>query len=247
MCTKYMQIGAVKGKKRGSHKLAEMITNDLLLEERVRALCKHEAYQPQGIEDTHEGRKFRRDPYGRGPSPRDLERRLLGKSGQHRLHDVEAADIKKALVELLQGKDLAKGSWPRDATGRWSVDAVAGADVFMHSYASLTKCQKPRLEAASKAKHPIDNSWFTVSMPRSEVCCRGLQIPPDQIADEENASRTQFPRNLAHLKKDFNDITCGEPVGLHLQRTKFTVYLSIHEFITLRITFIIRGCILLPH
>ena len=209
------QIGVIKSKKRGTHKQAEMTANDILLERRIRSLSAHELYQPRDVEDTVAGRQYRRDTYGPGPAgANDMGRRMLGKSSQLRLHDVDTADIKEALVKLLQGNDLAKGSWPQDAIGQWSSESVARADMYMYSYASLSGCKKPRLEAAIKAVNSTDNSWFSVSMLRSEECRQGLQEPPVRIPEEENKSCTEFPRNLAHLTKDYNDITLLCQVGI---------------------------------
>jgi hypothetical protein len=147
----------------------QTMVNDIRTEMKIRWWKSHELYQP--ISDGRgEGTKFKRDRQGDGPAgPSRI--RMLGVPRRccEDTYTVEA--VAKLLEELLIG-DSPFGQWPEELLGEWINDVhvtqFEELGVHLHSYVSLTKDTFPRLETIWNVSGEIDNSFFTIRLPRSD-------------------------------------------------------------------------------
>jgi hypothetical protein len=80
--------------------------------------------------------------------------------------------VAKLLEELLQG-DGPFGQWPEELLGEWindvQVTQFEKLGIKLHSYASLTKDSLPRLETIWNISGEIDNSVFSIILPRPDT------------------------------------------------------------------------------
>lgn len=206
-----MQVGVAKSGKRSSTKIVETMVNDYLLKEKWLEHRHHELYQPRecellGYVDA-DGRQLCPDGYG--PGGRDTGVRMLGAPSRRRLHNVDTDDIKEVLARQLRyaAQNPTNTTWPRQVLQGWNDQAVMQCIMELHSYASVSYDKERKLDAAVKRSGDIDNSWFSVSMPRSAEDKSELPLPPTEIPYEELTSTVEIPRDLEKMKFDYDNQT----------------------------------------
>ena len=148
----------------------QTMVNDLMLEMKIRWWKSHELYLP-GIGGGDERTKFKRDRRGDGPAgPSHI--RMLGVP-RRCCEDTYTVEVVAQLLEELLLGDGPFGQWPEELLGEWINDVhvtqFEELGINLHSYASLTKDSLPRLETIWNASGEIDNSVFTITLPRPDT------------------------------------------------------------------------------
>lgn len=209
-----MQVGKAKAGKRTSVRVLETMVNDYLLKERMLELRHHSLYQPRAsdrgdAEAAGENRLFRKDAHGPGVCNTGV--RMLGRASKLRLHGVTVTDVRAALFTLFDCQRMDVGlvgnCWPSAIMRGWNYVAVNDCTLELHSFASISHADRPKLDAAMKCSGDVDNSWFAISMPRSAERKAELEPTPTEIPLEELQSLTGIPRDLAKLKYDYDNLT----------------------------------------
>lgn len=149
-----------------------------------------------------ERKKFKRDCHEAGPSGVYSEVRMLGVPQRCSEDSYTIEVVLKLLEELLSGEGPF-GQWPEGHLGEWlndvNVTHFEDVEIALHSYVSLTKESMPRLESREYASGEIDNSMFSIEIPRSDF--DDSQCPnaytPGILYDEDN-----FPPVLQQHQDD---------------------------------------------
>ena len=147
----------------------QTMVNDLVTEMKIRWWKSQDLYQPI-FDGGDERTKFKRDRQGDGPTgPSHI--RMLGVSRRCCEDTNTMEDVAKLLEELLLG-DGPFGQWPEELLGEWindvNVTQFEEMVINLHSYASLTKDNLPRLETIWNVSGEIDNSFFSIELPRPD-------------------------------------------------------------------------------
>jgi hypothetical protein len=146
------------------------MVNDLVMEMKIRWWKSQDLYQPL-VAGGDDRTKFKRDQHGDGPAgPSNI--RMLGapKSCCEDSFTVEA--VAKLLEELLVGNGPF-GQLPEEFLGEWLNDVhvthFEEMEINLHSYASFTKDNIPRLETIENVSEEIDNSFFCIRFARADA------------------------------------------------------------------------------
>ena len=178
------------------------MVNDFLLDMCLKIWKNNPLYQG-GLEHIVDSRGYRRDTHGPGYRVTDV--RMLGAPNRGD-HNITKEAVKHLLEDLLLGNGPCGQSWPEDVLGDWindpDVQNSETLEIELYNFASLTAGIAPRLEASSKASGEIDNSWFSVGIPRNEVGAAPTSIDASVLWGHD-----EFPPVLEHLKYDQEMIT----------------------------------------
>ncbi len=191
-----LQIGKAKSRKRGTLKIIETMVNDFLLEMCLRTWKLHPLYQGD-LQYCVESRGYRKDTHGPGYRVTDV--RMIGAPNRG-IHNITPEKVKKLLEDLVLGNGPGGSCWPDDLLGEWLDDPDLATsetlEIELYNYASLTTGKQPRLEASAKASGEIDNSWFSIGVPRQEPGPAVPSIGADTLWSHD------FPPNSDHLNFD---------------------------------------------
>ena len=148
----------------------QTMVNDLITKMKIIWWKSQDLYQPIFV-GGDERSKFMRDRQGDGPTwPSDI--RMLGVSRRCCEDPYTVEVVAKLLEELLLG-DGPFGQWPEKLLGEWIKDVhvtqFEELGINLHSYASLTKNNLPRLETIWNVSGEIDNSVFSIRLPRPDT------------------------------------------------------------------------------
>ena len=148
----------------------QTMVNDLVTEMKIRWWKSHDLYQPI-FDGGNERTKLKRDRLGDGPT-RPSYIRMLGVLRRCCEDTYTVEVVAKLLEELLLGDGLF-GHWPKELLGEWinnvQVTQFEELGINLHSYTSLTKDNLPRLNSIWNVSGEIDNSVFSIRLPRSDT------------------------------------------------------------------------------
>ena len=150
--------------------MMQTMVNDLKTEMKNRWWKSQDLYKPRVVRGD-EGTKFKCDRHGGGP-PGPSNILILGVSRRCCEESFTVEAVANILEELLSG-DGPLGQWYGTVLGEWINDVHVAhfeeLEITLDSYASLSKGSQPWLETISNVSGEIDNSAFSIQLPRMDT------------------------------------------------------------------------------